>query len=375
MLNWTRAQRARALVTLSLILLITALLYMARNALLPFILGAVCVYIVSPLINLLDSLMPPAVRKRRLSRSLSVLMVYILAIVLFLAFLRFVIPPIATQVGSLMQLLPDFARKVYSATPAIVQEWWNKYNEVVPEHIRLALQGGIENTIQSLIAALQTGVFKTLDVVFSTISFILGLVIVPFWTFYVLRDQPELGSLFYGLIPPAYREDVRNIHTLIDAVLAAYLRGQLILCFSIAIMTTTGLLIMGIDLALLLGTIAGIFEIVPLLGPVLGAIPAILVTLATTPSKVLGVILLAFAVQQVENYLLVPQITRGTVRLHPALVMLILVIGSAAAGIWGIILGVPATAVVRDIARYLYLRLADDPLPPQEALAHVRARA
>jgi len=347
---------------------------MARKALLPFVLGAVFAYVVLPLINLLDSCMRPRFRGRRLSRTLSVLVVYVLVIAILLGALRFVIPPIATQVGSLTQLLPDFARKVYSAAPDVVQDWLDKYNEVVPEDIRLALQRSIENTIQSLIAALQAGAFKTLNVVFSTISFVLGLVIVPFWMFYILRDQPEMGALLYRHIPAAYREDTHNIQTLIDAVLGAYLRGQLILCLSIAIMSTTGLLIMGIDFALLLGTMAGIFEIVPVLGPILGAIPIIVVTLATAPSKVLWVIVLAFAVQQIENYLLVPQITHGTVRLHPALIMLILVVGSEVAGLWGVLLGIPITAVVRDIARYLYLRSSDEPLSPQEAMAGVRAR-
>jgi len=372
--NWTRAQRARALVTLTLLLLVAILLYMARKALLPFVLGAVFAYVVLPLINLLDSCMRPRFRGRRLSRTLSVLVVYVLVIAILLGALRFVIPPIATQVGSLTQLLPDFARKVYSAAPDVVQDWLDKYNEVVPEDIRLALQRSIENTIQSLIAALQAGAFKTLNVVFSTISFVLGLVIVPFWMFYILRDQPEMDALLYRHIPAAYREDTHNIQTLIDAVLGAYLRGQLILCLSIAIMSTTGLLIMGIDFALLLGTMAGIFEIVPVLGPILGAIPIIVVTLATAPSKVLWVIVLAFAVQQIENYLLVPQITHGTVRLHPALIMLILVVGSEVAGLWGVLLGIPITAVVRDIARYLYLRSSDEPLSPQEAMAGVRAR-
>ena len=369
MIKWTREQRARALVTLSLLLLVTALLYKARKALLPFVLGTIFAYIMLPLINRLDSVVRTKLGGRRLVRSLSVLAVYVLAIVVVLDLLAFIIPPIGAQVELLTQRLPYFARNVYQAAPGTVQEWLNKYNEVVPEDIRLPLQRSVESMIQSLVAAMQAGAFKTIGVVFSTLSFVLGLLVVPLWMFYILRDQPEIDASFYRLIPPAYREDVRNIQTLIDAVLGAYLRAQLILCFSVGLMFTIGLLILGIDFALLLGTIAGILEIVPILGPILGAIPAVLVTLATSPSRLLWVILLAFAVQEIENLFLVPQVARGMVRLHPALVMLLLVIGSEVAGVWGVILSVPLTAVVRDVTRYLYLRLAEQPLSPQEAMA------
>jgi len=373
MTNWTRAQRARALITLTLSSLIAVLLYAARSALLPFILGVVFAYIVLPLVNLLHSHAPPQLRGRRLARTLSVLVVYLLAVLILVGALTFTIQPIAAQVNFLVQELPDFARKVYNAVPEVVQVWWDRYKQIVPTDIQQALQRSIDNMLQSFIEALQAGVFKTVGVAFSTVSFVFGLVIVPFWMFYILRDQPQMAYMLYKRVPAAYRDDVRNVQALVDTVLGAYLRGQLILCVSVGVMATGGLLIIGVDLALLLGTLAGIFEVVPTLGPILGAIPMILVTLATSPSKVLWVIVLAFGVQQIENLFLVPQVASGAVKLHPALVMLILVVGSAVAGIWGVVLGVPITAVVRDVAQYLYLRLSDEPLSPLEAMARLRA--
>ena len=121
----------------------------------------------------------------------------------------------------------------------------------------------------------------------------------------------------------------------------------------------------------LLGTIAGILEIVPVLGPALGAVPAVLVALATSPSNLLWVIVLALAVQQLENLFLVPQVQGMTVRLHPAIVMLALLVGSEVAGVLGVILSVPLTAMFRDLVSYVYLRLADSPLPAAEAMARL----
>jgi len=371
MRNWTGTQRARALVTLGLLLLVAALLYTARKALLPFVWGVFFAYIMLPAINWLDSVVRPRFGGRHLVRSLAVFVVYLLTVGVIIGLLAFIIPPIGAQVEFLLQRLPQFARNVRNAAPEIVQGWLDKYNEVVPADIRSTLQGSIENVLRSLVSAIQAGIFTSIRVVFSTLSFVLGLVVVPIWMFYILRDEPEMDALFYRLIPPAYREDARNVQKLIDTVLGAYLRGQLLLCFSVSIMFTTGLLILGVDFALLLGTIAGILEVIPVLGPILGAIPAILVTLASSPANLLWVIVLAFAVQQIENGLLVPQVTGGMTKLHPALVMVVLVVGSEVAGIWGVILGVPLTAVVRDLGRYLYLRLSEEPLSPREAMARV----
>jgi predicted PurR-regulated permease PerM len=303
-----------------------------------------------------------------------VLIVYVLALVVVGELLAMIMPPIAAQVQTLVQRLPTFARNVSRVAPETVQDWLAVYNAVVPEEIRVALQRSFQNVVESMVSTVQNGIFKTVSFVFSTVGFVLGLLVVPLWMFYVLRDQPEMAALLYRLVPAVYREDVRSVLTLVDDVLGAYLRGQLLLCISVAAMFTVGLAFLRIEFALLLGTIAGVFEIVPVLGPVLGAIPAALVTLATAPSKLVWVILLAFAVQQVENLFLVPQVTRGTVRLHPALVMIVLVVGSEIAGIWGVVLGVPLMATVRDLSRYLYLRLSDEPISPDEARARVQAR-
>ena len=371
--NWSTTKRIRVVLTLALLLLASTLVYQARAALLPFFVGAILAYILLPLINWLDTRMRVIVRGSRITRSLAVLIAYGLSILLIVGLLTFAIPLIVTQFNVLGQALPDLARRVYSAAPEVVQVWLDRYNRSVPAEIRLALERSIQDTLQSLLSALQAGAFATVGVLFSTVSFVLGLLIVPLWMFYFMRDQPEIEIALNRMVPPAYRDDVRNVRTLVDRVLGAYLRGQVILSFAVGIMSTLGLELLGLDFALLLGTISGLLEVVPVLGPILAAIPMILVALATSPSKLLWVIVLAFAVQQIENYVLVPQITHGTVKLHPAMAMIVLVVGSAVGGVLGVLLSIPLAAITRDVVRYAYLRLADEPLPPEEALARVRA--
>lgn len=368
------ARHARTALTVVLLLTIAGLLYTARRALMPLAVGTIFAYTMLPLINWLDRHMRPAFRKRRILRSVLVLIVYLLTLTVVAESLVAIIPPIGAQMQVLARRLPVIAAKVYSAAPEVVQTWLETYNEIVPETIRTAIQRSFESTVQSLADTLQTGVLKGVNLIFTTLSFVVGLLVVPLWMFYVLRDQPEMSATFYRLIPPPYREDARHMVMILDSLLGSYLRGQLVLCLSVGILTTVGLTILGVDLALLLGTLAGIFEVIPVLGPVLGAIAPILVTLAASPSNLPWVILLAFAVQQIENYMLVPQIARGSVQISPALAVLVLIVGSEVGGVLGAILSLPLTAVVRDIAHYLYLRFSEHPLTPEEAVARIRGR-
>jgi len=124
----------------------------------------------------------------------------------------------------------------------------------------------------------------------------------------------------------------------------------------------------------LLGTLAGIFELIPILGPYLGAIPAVLIALMNRPTQAFWVALSFAAIQQFENVFLVPRIAGNAVRFHPAIVMVVVIVGSEVAGLWGMLLGVPVAAVIRDVFQYLYLRTTERGATPELALECLRAR-
>lgn len=365
------SQRRRVMITGAVALVGVVLLYLARRALLPFALGTFLAYLVAPVVNGVEARLPAALRGRRSWRGLVVVAVYTLSVIGLVLSLAWIVPPIGAEVGGLVQRLPELGRKMYDVAPDTIRTALTTYREAVPPDIQAVVDRNLQNVIPSLLSLLQSGVSRTLSFALGTLSFVLGLVVVPLWMFYILRDQSDMTSAFYALVPAVLREDVRNVLILADSVLGAYLRGQVLLCLSVGVMVTAGLLFLHLDFALLLGTIAGVLEVVPVLGPILGAIPALLVALATSPSNVLWVAVLALAVQQLENLFLVPQVQGMSVRLHPAVVMLALVVGSEVAGMVGVIMSVPLTAMFRDVASYLYLRLAERPLPPAEAMAQL----
>jgi predicted PurR-regulated permease PerM len=202
----------------------------------------------------------------------------------------------------------------------------------------------------------------------ATLSFIFGIIILPFWLFYILFDRRRIANALISTVPVALRADVVNIWRLVDTVLGSYIRGQLLLALAIGVMATTGLTLLRVPFPAILGLMAGLFELLPFFGPALGAIPALLVAIVQSPILAFWTLLLFVGIQQIENVVLAPRIAGRAVELHPAVIMVVLVAGNEIAGIWGMLIAVPVTAIVRDIFRYLYLRLQDEPCTPSEAL-------
>lgn len=350
-------------------LLIAGMLWAARPVLVPFILGLVGAYLLSPLVTWLERHLPVRLRTWRVARPLSIILTYLAFVLIVAGVIAFIVPIMAQQVGTFVERIPGYQDRLGS----LVQDGLRWYQDNIPEAWKQSLEANLSEIGQGVLARIRDGMGAMLGTVFSSFNFLVGLIIIPFWLFYVLQDESQVKQGLIQALHPELRPDLRSLATLIDDVLSAYVRGQLLLCLFVGVLATVGLLIIGVPFAPVLGLIAGIFEILPNIGPYLGAIPAILVALATDPISAIWVALAFFAIQMIENLILVPRISGKSVQLHPALVMLVLVVGGQLAGIWGMIIAVPVAAVIRDVFLYLYLRLLDEPLSPEQAMARIRA--
>jgi predicted PurR-regulated permease PerM len=366
----TSAKRNRLVLWTALVLLIGGMIWAARRVLLPYILGLVLAYLLLPLVNWLDRRMPARLHAWRLARPLSIIVTYLLLLILVAGIVAFVVPIVVEQV--------EFLTENWPALVSRVEGWGERglgwYTDTIPEDWRQTIETNLRGLIDDALAALRDGVVATVSTVFSTISFVIGLVVIPFWLFYILHDESQVKDGVLQALPRQLRGDVSCMARLIDDVLSAYIRGQLLLCLFVGGMATIALFIIGVPFALVLGLIAGIFELLPYVGPILGAIPAVVVALLSDPVSAIWAAIAFFAIQQVENLLLVPRISGQSVKLHPAIVMVVLVVGNELAGFWGMLVAVPVTAVIRDVFKYLYLRFMDEPLAPEEAMATIRSR-
>ncbi len=368
MLNLSPARRNRLILVAALTLTVVLTLWVARGALFPYIVALVLAYLMLPLVNLLERLFLRRVKAgARWPRRVAILLVYLLSIGLVVGFFVLVVPVVGEQFEVLWASRDD----LITGAERLGRNLLAWYEENIPPNFQAQVEEALQQASGAVARAVQTGITRTFSVVTGTVSFLIGFFVVPFWLFYVLQDQAEVTRRVFSLAPSRMRADLMNIVRILDNILSAYLRGQLLLCVFIGVMVTVSLSLLGVRFAALLGLIAGVFEILPFIGPFIGLVPAVLVATIQSPLLGLWTLIVFLAIQQLENVVLVPRISGKAVELHPALIMLVIVIGNQLAGLWGMLLAVPVTAMFRDVFKYLYLRLKDEPVSPKEAMAQL----
>lgn len=338
----------------------------AGTALFPFALGLVLAYVLLPVVNGIEAVLPwPS--HASLQRSLAILLVYLAVIVMVAVALISLVPTLVQQVTHFMELLPSYVERIQED----LEGWTSQYRAAVPEEVQAWVDRQVQAAVASLQGIGQSLALSAVRMVSSTVGTVIGLFIVPVWLFFVLKDQRQAMPAFYGMFPPDLRPTVRDIVFMVDYVLGRYIRAQLLLGLVVGVVTLAGLTALGVPFAPVLAVIAGIGELIPIIGPILGAIPAVLVVLATDPSRVFAVVLLFWGIQIIENNFLVPRIQGSAVQLPPPIIMILLVGAGEAIGVWGMLAAVPVAAILRDVFVYLYRRAGGHlpPTPTEQALA------
>ena len=354
LLEASTARRNRTILVATALVLVGGFIFLARGALTPFVFGMVLAYLLLPLVRLVERVLPFSDEHRGRARLLALISVYLLALVLIVLAAILFLPPLFEQVLHFFEVLPITIAKAQEVVASLTEE----YQANVPPELRSGVEEAVARLAQDLGGAFQEAVFRAIAVVSQTFSLLLGLLAIPVWLFYVLKDREHAKAWFYSMVPAGAREDAAAVAGIIDRVLSSYLRAQLFLGLVVGLFSGVGLSLLGVPFAPVLGLIAGITELIPVLGPILGSVIALLVTLANAPDKVLWVLVLFIIVQQVENNVLVPRIQGHAVAIHPAILMVLLVLTSEVAGLWGMLVAVPIAAVCRDVYVYLYRRFS-----------------
>ncbi len=369
MLHLSPARRNRLILVFALAIIVLFVLWVARSALVPYVFALALAYLLLPAVNRLEVVLKRVFRGRsaRLARPVAILLTYVLVVGTLVLFFSLVVPVIVQQFEVLWSSRDQLAGqgRVLAANIVI----W--YQRAIPPEVQARLVELAQQAGGTVASGLQAGILRTLSFVTNTFGFVLGLIVIPFWLFYILYDQAKAMRGAFSLVPPRFRTDALNLIRVVDDILSAYIRGQLLLCVFIGFMATVGLMLLGVQFPAVLGLMAGLFEILPFIGPIMGAVPAVIVATIQTPLLGLWTLLLFVGIQQLENLLLVPRISGKAVQLHPAVIMVVLVLGNQIAGFWGLVLAVPVTAIIRDVFKYLYLRFQDEPVSPKDAMARL----
>jgi predicted PurR-regulated permease PerM len=338
------------------------LLYALRSVLLPFFCGLVLAYLLLPIISWLEKKLPG--QGKWLSTKRVSLIVFIFVVIL--AFVGLVAFSIITGVGSSFSAMLENAPQYMSGGLDTLKEWIRGFRQWFP----LEMQEQVDKFIQDAGVALGNavrGIFiRGLSFIPTTFGLILGFVSLPIFLFYILKDSERLSNGFYSAFSPQMAKYVKNVISAIDGVLGRWIRAQLVLGFTVACLCFIGLSILGIALAPALAVFAGIMEFIPILGPWIGGGVGVIVVLATAPEKVIWVALVYIIVQLLENTLLVPRIHGSYLRIHPAIVLVLLPLGAYIAGLWGMVLAVPLTATIVEIYKYMRLELEGVQQPSEQ---------
>jgi predicted PurR-regulated permease PerM len=190
----------------------------------------------------------------------------------------------------------------------------------------------------------------------SLLSLILDFVLAPLIAFFILIDRDRIGQAIISVIPRSYKDEGLYLARRLNTAIEGYLRIMLLLAIVVGIFSSLGLSIMGIPYAVLLGFFAGFVQIIPYLGPILAIIPPALVALFTKSSWfALVVVIYLTVLTQVGSLVLTPVLLRQHVGIHPVWVIFALLLGGALFGFWGVVLAIPAAAVINEIVSFLLL--------------------
>ena len=352
----------RVAVLVAVALVVGVVFWMARDSVRPFIVGLLLVYLLEPPVGWLV--------RHGLRRTLAILLVYVVALLAIVEMISLTLTPLVNELIRFVQDLPGLAEQL--------QAQIERLSEI---YARLQLPGAIRDWIDSMIAGIGQGGtgappidLSVLDIsIFlpvltgagSLIGAVFGYILLPVWVFYILKDRVSLTDQFDRSLPPTWRFDVWAVLRIARRVFGQWVRAQLVLGITVGVFTFIGLLVLSrfVDpvfgrYAILLSVTAGVLELLPIIGPIISAVPAVLLAATAGLEPVIAALVLYTLVQQVENNLLVPQIQGDAVQMHPAAVMFAIIIGGALAGLLGAILALPVTAAARDVVRYLFRRLS-----------------
>jgi predicted PurR-regulated permease PerM len=365
-----RTSRLALVAAGAIILVVAAFLFVFKLVLLPLIVSGLLAFLLRPLVERVESLTPWRSRWPDLTRLSSILLIYIATLGIIAGFLLLIIPPLYQETVEFIESLPA----LYSDIEATLRQWNQWLIGRIPEDIRQQVEDAVGRSGDALMLELQGVLAGTVKAVPGAFPIIVGLAAIPILLFYLMKDQETLAEGMYAPLPSAIRPHIRNIIDIIGQATGSYVRAQLTLAFVVGAMALVGLSILGIEFAVLLGIVAGITELIPIIGPWLGAIAGILVTLATAPEKVFWVIPLYAGIQLLENVFLVPRVQGNALNIHPLWIIVIILIGAQIAGLWGVILGPPLVAAGKGVVSYFSNQWSQPAPSPEIELADGRRK-
>lgn len=327
-----------------LVILGFGVLYLLSEVVLILLFSIVIASAVSPFATWLS--------KRGVPRILGVLSLYLMVLAIGVVLSSLVLPSVLSELSSLTSLLPRLTMQISDSLDT-VQQGSPKYFDFVAE---------LQNILELLSGYLQQFSQSALNLLAGAFGGVFAFVSIVVISFYLSVMKGGIQSFLSAVVPERYEEYVIDLWHRVEIKVGLWLQGQLLLALIVGLLVFIGLSLLGVKFALVFAILAMMLEIIPIAGPVLAAIPAILMAFVQEPILGLWVLIMWTVIQQAENHILVPLVLGKTTGLNPVVVILAILIGWQLAGVAGALVGVPVATIfvelLDDMARFKSSRRA-----------------
>ncbi|MFE6799689.1 AI-2E family transporter [Paenibacillus chitinolyticus] len=315
------------------------LITMINILIVPFMMAGFFYYLLRPVIQYLTS--------RKMNKVLSILLVYFVLSAIVIVFVVGVWPTLQHQVENFV-----------NGVPGLIENFKQQIGRLQQNRMFSMFAGSESDLSTKLSEYLNRGITAASDYVSNVISILTNFVIiiatVPIILYYMLKESEHIPSSILTVVPRRYRRDGKEVLANIDSALSGFIVGRVIITSLLGVMLYIGFLIIDLPYSLLLAIAATILNIIPYIGPILGAIPTIIVAFTVSPGMVAWVLVVTVIAQQIEGNLLSPHIYGKRLDIHPLTTVILLLVAGDIAGILGVILAIPAYIVLKIIIVRIY---------------------
>ncbi len=315
-------------------------LYRVREVLYAFSFGGVMAYFLYRPVAALE--------KRGLKRVMAILLIYCLAIASLGALIYWIVPVTAAELGDLAKLYPHCVQdvqKLISQMDGISK----------PERLQIFIDHNLDQ--------IETGIYNALQNFINTwyhlLNRILALIFAPILAFYILNDWEKIRDGFLNLLPPRGRVQLRSLCQEIDRIMAEFIKGYFLVAITVGLLTGALAAILGVPFPMIIGILAAITNLVPYFGPLLGGLPAVLLAWSVSLKLAIYMTLGIIIIQQLDANLFTPRVIGQKLGMHPLVIIFTLLAGGTLFGLWGIILALPAAAVLKVVLHWAHLKIAE----------------
>ena len=351
---------------LAIIVVLGFVVWLLSPVLMPFVVGGMLAYMGDPLADRLE--------RWQLSRTLAVSIVFVIMLLVVAGILLLLVPLVERQVVRLINNLPRYVAWMRE----VAFPWLQVHLHLQPGSFDVdSIIKALQSHMGSVSGIVATAVAKVSKSGFGIVLWLTNLVLIPVVTFYLLRDWDVMVARLDSMLPRRQRPTIVRLTRESNQVLGAFVRGQLLVMVALGIIYGVGLALIGLSVGPLIGMIAGLLSFVPYLGFIIGLVAALIAVMVQYGDWLhLGLLAIVFTIgQMMEGYVLVPKLVGDKIGLHPVAVMFAVMAGGYLFGFIGILLALPAAAVIMVLLRYGYERYrrsdlyGDDGTAPDDGTA------